>query len=279
MGRTAKKPRQPRVASVIAPLTKVARSTLTSDIYAQLLAHLINGAWSEGQRIPPERELGVQLGVGRTSLREALKALEIMGMIETRLGDGTYVCKRSEFLSRPLLWAIVGSGSSDASELIEARRFIESELVSLAASRATTEDVKEIGECMDAMELHLADPVAFQDADIKFHLAVAKAAHNRILQNALHLIRNLMQQWIGRALTGEGVPELAFEQHKQIFLAIAKRNPERARVAMCAHLDAMGCYLLQSESREGQVVLKTSASGPERLPVGVDRAASSALEN
>lgn len=261
--------RQPRIASAKAPLTKIARSTLTSDIYAQLVAQLINGAWSEGQRIPPERELGVQLGVGRTSLREALKALEIMGMIETRLGDGTYVCNRSEFLSRPLLWAIMGSGSSDAGELIEARRFIESELVSLAASRATTEDVKAIGECMDEMELHLADPVAFQEADISFHLAIANAAHNRILQNALHLIRNLMQQWIGKALMGEGVSEVALEQHKQIFLAIAKRNVERARAAMCTHLDAMGRYLLQSEFPHDEGAVKSSPSGLENSPVDV----------
>lgn len=265
---TGRQKRQPRVACASAPLTKVARSTLTSDIYAQLVAHLINGIWSEGQRIPPERELGVQLGVGRTSLREALKALEIMGMIETRLGDGTYVCNRSEFLSRPLLWAIMGSDSSDASELIEARRFIEAELVTLASSRATPGDMKVIGDYMDEMELHLGDPVAFQEADINFHLAVAKAAHNRILQNALHLIRNLMQQWIGRALTGQGVPEAALEQHKQIFLAIAKRNPERARAAMCAHLDAMGRYLLQGES--GQRGMKTSASGLESPSVSVE---------
>ena len=266
--RTAK--RQPRIASAAAPLTRVVRSTLTSDIYAQLVAQLINGAWAEGQRIPPERELGVQLGVGRTSLREALKALEIMGMIETRLGDGTYVCKRSEFLSRPLLWAIMGSGSSDAGELIEARRFIESELVGLAAARATTEDVKAIGDRMDEMELHLNDPAAFQEADINFHLAIARAAHNRILQNALHLIRNLMQQWIGRVLMGAGVPEVALKQHNQIFLAIAKRNAERARAAMCAHLDAMGHYLLQSESPQHNGVIKTATPGLDRSPIAVD---------
>ena len=262
--RMERKRRQPRVASASASLTRVTRSTLTSDIYAQLVAHLINGVWSEGQRIPPERELGVQLGVGRTSLREALKALEIMGMIETRLGDGTYVCHRSEFLSRPLLWAIMGSDSSDASELIEARRFIESELVSLAASRATADDLKEIGDCMDQMELHLSDPISFQEADINFHLAIGQAAHNRILQNALQLIRNLMHHWIGKALTGEGVPQAALDQHKQIFMAIAKRNAERARAAMSAHLEAMGRYLLLTES--AATGRTTSSDSLEKTP-------------
>ena len=78
-------------------LTPVVRTTLTADICRKMVSHLIRGIWSEGEKIPAERELCQKLGVGRASLREALKALEIMGMIETRLGDGTYVCKRSDF--------------------------------------------------------------------------------------------------------------------------------------------------------------------------------------
>src|SRR6202034_3582540 len=90
-------------------LTPVIRTTLTADICRKMVSQLIGGNWSEGSKIPAERELCQMLGVGRASLREALKALEIMGMIETRLGDGTYVCKRSDFFSRPLLWAIASS--------------------------------------------------------------------------------------------------------------------------------------------------------------------------
>lgn len=245
----ANRRKQPGFPDSPALLTRVTRTTLTADIYSQLVAHLINGAWREGERIPPERELSNQLGVGRTSLREALKALEIMGMIETRLGDGTYVCHRSEFLSRPLLWAIIGSDHTEAKELVEARRVIECELVGLAAERATPEDLKEIGDHLDRMETHLVDLVAFQEADIDFHLAVAKAAHNRILQNALQLIRNLMHQWIGKALAQEGAALRAVEHHKHIFLAIAKRDSERARLAMREHLDTMGRYLLEPESQ------------------------------
>ena len=72
-------------------LTPVPRTTLTTDVCRRLVGLLIQGYWKEGERIPPERELGQLLGVGRVSLREALKALEVMGMIEIRRGDGTYV--------------------------------------------------------------------------------------------------------------------------------------------------------------------------------------------
>ena len=112
-------------------LTPVTRSTLTSDIFQKLAGHLMRGDWREGDKIPAERDLCQRLDVGRASLREALKALELMGLIETRLGDGTYVRKRSEFFARPLLWAIASGSNAEARELSEARELIEGELCRL----------------------------------------------------------------------------------------------------------------------------------------------------
>jgi GntR family transcriptional repressor for pyruvate dehydrogenase complex len=203
----------------------------------------MRGHWAAGEKIPPERVLSQKLGVGRASLREALKALEIMGMIETRLGEGTFVCGRSEFFARPLLWAITGSDISDARELVEARKLIEVELAGLAAERATQEDLGKIREMLDLMEASLDDPARFLEADVQFHLAVAEAGHNSILLNSILLIRNVMRQWVGAALTDEGVAAEAFEQHKRIFLAIAKRRSEQARRCMDTHLEAMARYL------------------------------------
>jgi len=208
-----------------------------------VVAHLLRGDWSPGEQIPPERELCQQLGVGRASLREALKALEIMGMIETRLGDGTYVCERLEFLSRPLLWAITSSSEAEVQELVEARKPIEVELAGLAAERATSADLKEIGVHLDQMEVSLHDGEQFLRSDIAFHLAVAQAAHNNILMNVLLLIRNLLQNWIGSTLKIAGVVQKALEQHQSIFLAIAKKNPAAARSAMQNHLQEMANFL------------------------------------
>jgi GntR family transcriptional regulator, transcriptional repressor for pyruvate dehydrogenase complex len=208
-----------------------------------MVSHLMRGDWVEGERIPPERELCQRLGVGRASLREALKALEIMGMIETRLGEGTFVCSRSDFFARPLLWAITGSDVTDARELIEARKLIEVELAGLAAERATPDDLSRIGEKLDQMESALHDRDRFLEGDIGFHLAIAQAGHNRILFNAILLIRNLMQQWVHSALEQEDAAQKAFDQHKQIFIAIAQRNIPKARSAMEKHLDAMARYL------------------------------------
>jgi GntR family transcriptional repressor for pyruvate dehydrogenase complex len=231
-------------------LTPLTRTTLTADIYRKLVGQIIRSVWVPGERIPPERELGQQLGVGRASLREALKALEIMGMIETRLGDGTYVCKRSEFLSRPLLWAITSSFETEAHELVEARKVIEIELAGLAAERATADDLKQIGVHLDQMERSREVPGDFLQSDIEFHLAIGQAAHNSILMNALHLIRNLLQNWISSALQIEGVAEEALEHHKSIFLAVAKRNRPAARAAMENHLEKMGSFFAQAQQRK-----------------------------
>lgn len=230
-------------------LTPVTRTTLTADIYRKLVSHIIRGVWRPGDRIPAERQLGQSLGVGRASLREALKALEIMGMIETRLGDGTYVCQRSEFLSRPLLWAITSSSETEVHELVEARKLIETELAGLAAERATADDLKQIGAHLDRMERSVNVTSEFLQADIEFHLAVGQAAHNNILMNALHLIRNLLQEWIGSTLQAEGIAQRALEHHKAIFVAVAKKNGPAARAAMAAHLEEMARFFVAAQTK------------------------------
>jgi len=254
-------------------LTPVNRTTLTGDIYRKMVAHLLRGDWSPGEQIPPERELCQQLGVGRASLREALKALEIMGMIETRLGDGTYVCERSEFLSRPLLWAITSSSEAEAQELVEARKLIEVELAGLAAERATSADLKGIGVHLDQMEVSLHDVEQFLRSDIAFHLAVAQAAHNSILMNALLLIRNLLQNWIGSTLKIAGVAQKALEQHQSVFLAIAKKNPAAARTAMQNHLQEMANFLLASEKAQKKAAVEggVAADKQEERPAAKQR--------
>ncbi|MBC8165128.1 MAG: FadR family transcriptional regulator [Bryobacteraceae bacterium] len=243
-------------------LTTVPRTTLTADICRKLANHLIRGDWQAGDRLPSERELCQQLGVGRASLREALKALEIMGLIETRLGDGTYVCKRSEFFARPLLWAIASSGEAEAHELCEARKLIEVELAGLAAERSTTEEVKLIGSYLDQMEESGEDSRTFLQADIGFHIAIGQAAHNAILLNALLLIRNLMQRWVAGALTVPGVQDKALHQHKRIFLALAKRDSAKARSAMQTHLEEMSRHLgeVRHEARQSGEVESISVA-------------------
>src|SRR3954465_10040220 len=115
-----------------------ARVGVPAAVFEALLGYIVSGEWKEGQRILPERELCQQLGVARPSLREALKALEIMGLVDSRVGAGTFVRRRADFLSRPLLWAIAGSPRATEKELVESRLVLKVERAGFAPDRART---------------------------------------------------------------------------------------------------------------------------------------------
>src|ERR1700689_3933331 len=113
-------------------VTPIPRTTLTAAAFEQLISRVVKGNWKPGDRIPPERDLCQQLGIARTSLREALKGMELVGMLDSRIGDGTFVCPRSEFLSRPLLWAFTGTDQNELRDIMETRTVIEADLACLA---------------------------------------------------------------------------------------------------------------------------------------------------
>src|SRR5439155_19428289 len=115
------KPRRVKATRSVVPSPD---TTLTASAFEELISYVVHGTWKAGDRIPPERELCQQLGIARTSLREALKAMELIGMLDSRVGDGTFVCDRSEFLSRPLLWAFTGTHDLGLRDIMEARLFL-----------------------------------------------------------------------------------------------------------------------------------------------------------
>lgn len=224
------------------------RAGVPAAVFEQLLGNIVSGEWKEGQRIPPERELCQQMGVARPSLREALKALEIIGLVDSRVGAGTFVRRRTDFLSRPLLWAIAGSSRAGVNELVESRLVLEVELAGFAAERATESDLLDIHRGLHSPQ---AEPAIVLDSDLKFHLAIAIAAHNQVLLNAVLMIRNLIQQWMLVTLQVPGVTERVLEQHSAILEAILAKNSSAARDRMRSHLADMGGLLVRIKSAGG----------------------------
>lgn len=232
----------PKAQLRVEPINRGA--TLTAATFERLVKLILSGQWPEGARIPSERELCQQLGIARASLREALKALELIGVLESRVGDGTFVCARSEFLSRPLLWAITGTDLNELRDIVEARRLIEVDIAGLAAERANEEELNRIAAAVEDLRLADSDPEAGLAADLRFHIAIAEAAHNQILLNSVQLLRNLMKQWILLKLQIPGTAARVLEQHEAILLAIRMRDADRARAAMSSHLGTMGKLLM-----------------------------------
>jgi GntR family transcriptional repressor for pyruvate dehydrogenase complex len=247
-------PERRRVAMAIVPLV---RTTLTASAFEQLISYVVNGAWRAGDRIPPERELCQQLGIARTSLREALKAMELIGMLDSRVGDGTFVCPRSEFLSRPLLWAFTGTDHEELRDIMEAREFLERDLAGLAAERATDAEIEAIAQTIQQMRACVANGESILELDLAFHLAIARAAHNEVLRNAVQLLRNLMKQWLMLKLLMPQVPGKVLKQHEAIYKAIKERDTVAARAAMWSHLEETSELVAQVVKKRG----KTSQNG------------------
>src|SRR5882672_8951524 len=151
----------------------IERTTLSAATFERLITNVVHGTWKAGQQIPTERILCQQLGIARNSLREALKAMELIGMLESRVGDGTFVCPRSEFLSRPLLWAFTGTDHEELVEIMEARTVVEESLAGLAAERGSADEISAIKATITQMREAIAAGVSILEADMSFHLAIA----------------------------------------------------------------------------------------------------------
>jgi GntR family transcriptional regulator, transcriptional repressor for pyruvate dehydrogenase complex len=231
------------------PVRVLPRTTLTEAAFEQLIAYVVKGTWKAGDRLPPERELCQQFGIARTSLREALKAMELVGMLDSRVGDGTFVCPRSEFLSRPLLWAFTGTDHEELVEIMEARTVVEESLAGLAAERGSADEISAIKATITQMSEAIAAGVSILEADMSFHLAIAAAAHNEVLRNAVQLLRNVTRQWLKYKVQMPNVAEAVLKRHEAVYRAIASRKPKAARLAMRKHLEETQQLVIQVVER------------------------------
>src|SRR5262249_54598873 len=152
---------------------------------------LESGGARVGQKLPAERELVEIFGVGRSSVREALKSLSLLGLLEIRQGDGTYVrSPSSDLLPQVIQWGLMLSDHKRA-EMIEARRVIEVAVAELAASRRTESDLAELETHLQGMRDSVDSLEQWVEHDMQFHFAVAKAAHNGALADYLFRLRAL----------------------------------------------------------------------------------------
>ncbi len=188
-----------------------------------------------------------QLAVGRSSLREAIKTLSALGIVEVRGGSGTFVADGNiSAITKPLSWRLLMTEHT-AGEVIEARRVVEVELAGLAAERATPEDMVAIGKKLEAMKAP-SDEAEFLGADLEFHLAVARAGKNRVLYNVMETLRHLIRAWMSEAFQYPETREhylsgKAFEDHEEVYKAICARDVAAARNITAKRLETAKAFL------------------------------------
>ncbi|GAA4005088.1 transcriptional regulator LldR [Comamonas faecalis] len=202
-----------------------------------------------GQRLPAERRLAEQLGVSRTSVREAIQKLISQGVLAARRGDGTYL--QAPATAQWLQGAVaplVGLMNADPHyryDVLEARQALEASTAALAAQRATPEDKARIRQQFDIMLRHQQDGDAEQAAraDAQFHLAIAEASHNLVLVQVMHSLFSVVLSTVERnrsamfRLSAPSTQHALTEQHAALMQAIDDGDATRARQCIAAHLD------------------------------------------
>lgn len=213
------------------------RTNVVDDVVERMLALIAE--LRPGDRLPAERQLVQQLGVGRTSMREALRVLLSLGLIEVKGGRGTFVSQSDEsFLNQAVMVSTLIGGRS-ARELYEVRLVIEPQVARLAAERASEEDLSEMRACLARQEAALDSLHDFLEADVAFHLAVARASQNRVFFQILRALRTLMMTRLATTLAARPTNTgPRFHEHAAVYEAIEQRDGEGASLAMAVHMRA-----------------------------------------
>ena len=251
---------------MIENLKRVSRVSVSDEIVDQLIDLISRGVLKPGQRMPSEKQLSQQFGVGRTSVREALRSLSATGIVESRPGEGNFVSEdNSKYLEKTLQWGLL-LDRKVLEDLIETRLMLESHTSFLAAQKASRKDLNEISSTIERMEELTADPDEYLEFDLRFHLAIAQATQNSILRQLLSMTRGYLQVWIKETLSETPASEsgsrakLSIAEHRKIFLALEQRKADQAREAMTEHILSSSADLRTQVAARGHAPSAAPAS-------------------
>jgi GntR family transcriptional repressor for pyruvate dehydrogenase complex len=221
------------------PVYKVVRtSRLYEQIVQQIEESVLNGSLKPGDQLPAERELAQRLGVSRTAVREAVKALREKGLVEAYSGRGTFITDGTTHAARQSFDLMVKIGQQESSaHLAELRLILEPGIAALAAERIEEEYLAAMREAVAVMDRAQKDPAAYIEADLDFHLALAEAVANPLILSLIDSIVGLLREQRIKIFNVEGGPQRGQVHHKRILEAMERRDPEMARSAMRAHLE------------------------------------------
>ncbi len=227
----------------------ISGTTAVSEVTRRLLDYFTSGSIEPGTRLPPERQLAASLGVGRSAIREALAALEILGIVTVRPGSGTYLRGSvSELLPQTLSWGML-LGAPKTRELIGVRHGLEVQAARLAATTITDQGLTNLAGHLDRMKAGRDRFDEFVAADMRFHQEIADAADNHLLNEVLQSVRSLIRVWVERALNDSAHADLTCAEHEAILVAIRARDPRAAAEAMSDHMDSAGHRLTAAFGR------------------------------
>ncbi|MFW5899807.1 MAG: FadR/GntR family transcriptional regulator [Desulfovermiculus sp.] len=221
-------------------LKRTKRQRLYKDIISQIQKLIQEGTLKPGDQLLPERKLSEKLGVSRTAIREALTALDSMGFIEITPGGGSYVKEIDiENVIEPLA-IIMLKEKEDVLQLLEAREILETEIIKLAAKRATSNDISRVYRAAREMENDAKNNRDADNSDVNFHLEIAMSSHNDVLYNIMNMMAKLMKEVYGpsrkKLLADKQQVQMFCDQHSDMCKAIADGDEDKAAQLIQEHL-------------------------------------------
>jgi len=224
------------LAATAKPEFETIRRNRVYEEVARQLQQLISEKLRPGDKLPAERELAEMLGVSRSSIRDAMQSLKLMGLVEPRQGAGTVVREvSSETLVNPLS-QVISHRRQLVGELLDFRMMLEPPLAARAATHASPEEMAEMDEILHRQEEKLSAGELAIEEDSEFHYTIAMASGNSVVLKVLDVIMDMLRETRARSLQREGRPQKSLAGHRRILIAIKRHDPLAADGAMRQHL-------------------------------------------
>ena len=222
------------------------KKTKVYEKVAEQIQRLIrDGLLKPGDKLPPERELAETFQVSRSSLRDAIRVLELMGMVEARQGEGTVVREPSgEAVASPLTAALLQQREF-VSELLELRGMIEPTLAARAATHADADDLAHLGDILRRQKEKVDGGELAIEEDSEFHYSIARASNNKVVLRVVDVFMDLLRESRKQALQVEGRLQKSLASHQQILAAIARHDAAAAEKAMRRHIQEIEAIVMQ----------------------------------
>lgn len=223
------------------PVTSTNKQKVYEIIFQKIQQEIADGHLKVGDKLPPERDLATLYSVSRTSIREALRLLEVSDVVEIRQGDGTFIKNISlHQVQDQLSNVLLKTDKVVLYEMLELRLILESQCAALAALRADGHDLEKIAQSVEAMKTADDHEEAGIQADLDFHMAIAKSTHNSVLEQLIASLEPHMQNTIEATrkhrLSSKANITRTFDEHKAIYLAISRGESEKAKTLMEDHI-------------------------------------------
>jgi GntR family transcriptional regulator, transcriptional repressor for pyruvate dehydrogenase complex len=218
-------------------IVPIRRVKLYEEVAARIRSLIASGELGPGQALPSERKLAEQFRVGRTVVREAIRQLEVSGLVESRHGGGNYVREVTvEHLVAPIATVLNGMVHL-REELVDARLLFEPQMARAAAARATPEDLRGLEDIIRRQEERVANGRSGAEEDAEFHDLLARATRNTVVERIMEVIDGLLEDSQARLFRSVERSEISLEGNRRILEAVVRHDQEAAQEAMVEHLE------------------------------------------